>query len=175
MAKDIETIKQEIDTKIRETCIGKFYSDYNIGITKDPEKRVFKDHKVERNKCHWIFEAENKQAVSEIEGYFIEKGMKGGTGGRIDDECVFVYVYRITEHTIEAPKLEVIEESAKIKTVEVYSGKSEFADRFYKIRVIGEYQLDGHWFDKESAIKVAEKEVEKIEGELKDSPLVGKL
>lgn len=175
MAKDIETIKQEIETKIRENCIGKFYSDYNIGITKDPEKRVFNDHNVDRSKCHWIFKAENKQVVSDIESHFIKKGMKGGVGGKIDDDCVFVYVYRITEHTIEAPKLEIIEESSKTKTVEVYSGKSDYADRFFKIRVIGQYQLDGFGFDLDAAIKLAEKEVEKIEGQLIVSNPEGKL
>lgn len=175
MAKDIETIKQEIDLKIRQTCIGKFYSDYNVGITKNPQDRVFKDHNVNRNKCHWIFETHSKEDASAIEAHFLNKGMKGGSGGRIDDECIFVYVYRITEHTVEAPKLELIEEAKGIKTVEIYSGKSEFAERFYKVRVIGEYQLDSFSFEKEKSIKLAELEADKIKGELLISNPSGKL
>jgi hypothetical protein len=175
MAKDVETVKTEIEELIREKCIGKFYSDYSIGITKNPKERVFSDHKVDRNKCHWIFESENKKDSCEIESYFIKKGMKGGVGGNIDDKCVYVYVYRITEHTVEAPKLEYIDESIKIDTVEVYSGKSEFVERFYKVRVIGKHQLDGYWFEKDDALKIASKEKDRVKGELKISSPEGKL
>lgn len=79
----------------------KYYSDFYIGITNDIERRLFAEHKVSRQYGWWIYrEADSKTVAQAVEEYFLDKGMKGDTGGG-DNRSFFVYCYEITNYTIE--------------------------------------------------------------------------
>lgn len=72
--------------------IGKNISTYNIwtiGITTRPKSR-----KIEHdNPKYWrIWQANSLMAAQNTESHFINLGMKGGTGGDVDDKFI-VYVY----------------------------------------------------------------------------------
>jgi hypothetical protein len=72
---------------------------YYIGITNDIERRLFEEHNVQR-KGVWIYrQAVDIKHARVVEQHFLDKGMKGGTGGG-DDDSVFVYCYEITKNTV---------------------------------------------------------------------------
>ncbi len=64
-----------------------------IGITKDPQRRLFGEHKI-TNKEHWWIccKAEDEDTARAVEHHFIRMGMKGGTGGG-DNKTVYVYCF----------------------------------------------------------------------------------
>ncbi len=77
------------------------YSDFYVGITNDIERRLFTQHNVEKSNSWWIYRtATNKTTAQRVEEYFLDKGMKGYTGGGTDDS-IFVYCYEITCSTKE--------------------------------------------------------------------------
>ncbi len=77
-----------------------YYSDFYVGITNDIERRLFTEHNVDKNDW-WIYcSAINKIEAQSVEEYFLEKGMKGDTGGGTDDST-YVYCYEITPSTKE--------------------------------------------------------------------------
>lgn len=90
-----EVITEEIKNHIKN-C-GGAYPQWYVGITKDPEDRLFNGHKV---KDAYIYrEAENSKTAREIEKYFIEVlGTDGGSGGG-DENANFVYAYLKQNHT----------------------------------------------------------------------------
>ena len=78
-----------------------YYSDFYVGITNDIERRLFTEHNVEKNNSWWIYcVAINKSEAQSVEEYFLDKGMKGDTGGGTDDS-IYVYCYEITSTTKE--------------------------------------------------------------------------
>lgn len=77
------------------------YKAYYIGITNDINRRLFGEHNVNRNYGWWIYrEAIDKDHAQDVEEFFLEKGMKGNTGGGTSDST-WVYCYKITDKTIE--------------------------------------------------------------------------
>jgi predicted GIY-YIG superfamily endonuclease len=68
------------------------YSVWTIGITDDPERRK-KEHENEGKSVeywsHW--KADTEAIARAVEAYFIDKGMKGGTGG--GEHPTYVYVF----------------------------------------------------------------------------------
>jgi len=68
------------------------YSMWTIGITDNAERRK-KEHEDEgksvRHWSHW--KADTEAIASVVEAYFIDKGMKGGTGG--GERPTYVYVF----------------------------------------------------------------------------------
>ena len=88
-----EHLKKDVD--------GNNFSKFYIGITNDIERRLFGEHNVPRN-GHWRIhcEAINKEHAQVVEEHFLNKGMKGDTGGGTDDS-VWVYCYKITNNTVE--------------------------------------------------------------------------
>ena len=69
--------------------IGKMH----IGITKDPIRRLFHEHKITDEDYWWTYiKADSEETARAVERYFIEMGMQGGTGGG-DNESVFVYCF----------------------------------------------------------------------------------
>ena len=72
-----------------------------VGITSDPDRRLFRDHQVDKQNGPWIHgaAASNAEARS-IERQLMALGCKGGSGGG-DAESVYVYAYRINMHTKE--------------------------------------------------------------------------
>lgn len=77
------------------------YKAYYIGITNNIDRRLFGEHNVSREYGWWIYcDAINKDHAQAVEEHFLEKGMKGDTGGGTSDST-WVYCYKITEKTIE--------------------------------------------------------------------------
>lgn len=65
------------------------YHLWTIGITTRPNTRK-KEHD---NPKHWkIWQAKSLTAAQNTESHFLDLGMKGGTGGDVDDKYI-VYVY----------------------------------------------------------------------------------
>lgn len=97
MAYDEKTIKADI-----ENHIGTGYSNWYVGIAKDPKERLFKDHNVDEKNGSWIYrKAESREVAERIEKYFIEvHGTQGNPGGG-SDETTFVYAYKVTDSTRE--------------------------------------------------------------------------
>ncbi len=99
MSKTSNVIVQEI-IKYVNGCSGKYYSAYYVGISKDPNDRLFNEHNVAEQGC-WIYrEAIDIDNARDAEKKLLEKGMKGGDGGG-DDSSIYVYCYQITNQTKE--------------------------------------------------------------------------
>lgn len=65
----------------------------HIGITKDPKRRLFDEHKITDEDYWWIYtEAEDVDTARAVELHFLKMGMKGGPGGG-DNETKFVYCF----------------------------------------------------------------------------------
>ena len=91
--------KQEIIDGIVNHFSGKKYSDCYIGITSDVDSRLFGDHNVSKDNGFWIYRTASSDGVArDIETYFLDKGMDGGSGGG-DDDSKIVYVYKKTGST----------------------------------------------------------------------------
>lgn len=80
-------IIQEIENRVASSQ-KKDYSIWTIGITEDPEQRK-EQH---GNPKYWMnWKADSETIARDVEKYFIDKGMKGGTGG--GDRPTFVYIF----------------------------------------------------------------------------------
>ena len=96
--------KQEIIDAIMkhlELSPKPYYSDFYIGITSDIEERLFNAHGVPE-KGHWFIYgcADTEDIAREVEKYFLDLGMKGGTGGGTGDGDVkYVYCYELGPDT----------------------------------------------------------------------------
>lgn len=77
------------------------YSEWYVGITANPRKRLFNDHNVSEHSGVYICkDAGSESAAREIEGYFLNLGTDGGGGGG-DGSSRYVYAYRKTPTTNE--------------------------------------------------------------------------
>lgn len=100
MKKTFSQIVAEIDSHL-EKSQKEFYSDFYVGITNDVERRLFTEHNVPENEHWWIYrDAIDKSTAQRVEEYYLDKGMKGDTGGGTDDST-YVYCYEITRNTVE--------------------------------------------------------------------------
>ncbi len=87
-------MKNEIIAAIVNRVMGaeeKKYSIWTIGITNDPERR--KDEHDTGNKVkHWKdWKANSESDARTIEKYFLDKGMKGDTGGGTTPTYVYIF------------------------------------------------------------------------------------
>lgn len=86
----------KIIDKINEFCKKAKVNDVRkvyIGITKDPERRLFNEHKItDEGYCWTCIEAEDVDTAREAELHFIRMGMEGGPGGG-DNKTKFVYCF----------------------------------------------------------------------------------
>jgi len=81
MATEAE-IKKDIED------IVKTYSDWTIGVTDTPADRRRKHG----HPSPWYqWNADTEQAARNVEAHFIEKGMKGGTGGQGKADYVYIF------------------------------------------------------------------------------------
>lgn len=99
MAKDKETIKTTIQIFIKMN--GSKAPDWYVGITSDPEKRLFEEHGVKKNDTmSYIYEdCGNAEIAREIEDHFVNTfGTYGNPGGG-DDSSRFVYAYKKMSYT----------------------------------------------------------------------------
>lgn len=100
MKKTFNQIIADIDSHL-EKSQKEYYSDFYVGITNDVERRLFGEHNVQKNGRWWIFrDAINKSTAQSVEEHYLNRGMKGDTGGGTDDST-FVYCYEITNNTVE--------------------------------------------------------------------------
>ena len=100
MKKTKEMIIADINAHLQNSS-KRFYSDFYIGITNDVERRLFTEHKVLRGSGWWIFrQADCKASAQAVEEYYLDKGMRGDTGGGNED-TIYVYCYEITPYTEE--------------------------------------------------------------------------
>lgn len=87
---------KQIVTEINKFCqkvkVDKLHK-AQIGITKDPERRLFSEHKITDKSYWWMYtKAENEDTARDVELHFLRMGMKGGYGGG-DSESVYVYCF----------------------------------------------------------------------------------
>jgi len=95
-----QEIIQDINNHLTNSS-KQFYGDFYIGITNDIDRRLFVEHNVPQNNHWWIYRAANNDTIARTtEKHFLDKGMKGDTGGGGAD-CVYVYCYEISNSTIE--------------------------------------------------------------------------
>jgi hypothetical protein len=71
-----------------------------VGISRDPERRLFEGHNVDEDGDRYIYrEAYSSEVAREVESHFVEnRGFDGGDGGG-DEDTVFVYAYKKTPNT----------------------------------------------------------------------------
>lgn len=95
-----ETIKKKIVNYMNKFTYS--YSNWYVGITNDPQARLFAEHKVSKEKGRWIYsKASTARGARDTEEYIInEYGTQGDVGGG-DDLSKWVYAYHITENTKE--------------------------------------------------------------------------
>jgi len=80
---------------------GGSYPQWYAGIANDPEKRLFEDHKVNRQYgWAWRRLASDSEA-RDVEDALFSLGCKGGPGGG-DATTKTAYVYKITTTTFES-------------------------------------------------------------------------
>jgi hypothetical protein len=79
-------IKEQIQQSVSD------YKMWTIGITDDPVRRkVEHDGKGENTKFWKDWKADTETIARNVEAYFLDKGMKGGTGG--GDHPTYVYIF----------------------------------------------------------------------------------
>lgn len=80
-----------------------YFSDIYVGITNNVERRLFDEHQVSRDGQWWVYaNADNEKIARDIEEHYLDKGMRGGTGGGTGDgSATSVYCYSITPNTVE--------------------------------------------------------------------------
>lgn len=79
----------------------RFYSEFYVGITNDVERRLFQEHNVNRETMWWAYNtATSKEIAERVEKYYLDKGMRGNTGGGTPDSKV-VYCYAIAPTTFD--------------------------------------------------------------------------
>ena len=86
-----EIIKSAIQSKV-----GANYSAYRIGLTHDlAERKSYWKNTEKQNVDYWKdWQADSLSDAQDIESHFINKGMKGGTGGGLSAyKTVYVYVF----------------------------------------------------------------------------------
>lgn len=77
---------------------GGNYREWYVGITSDPDQRLFVDHNVNKVDT-WIHApADSNDGAREVEEYFLNLGCDGGSGGG-DKTSKVVYAYRKNAHT----------------------------------------------------------------------------
>ena len=82
---------QEINKYINER--GADLSDWYVGITANPEHRLFTEHGVDKEKDPWIYCPTTSSTVARaVEKHFLDEGAQGGGGGG-DKKSIYVYAF----------------------------------------------------------------------------------
>lgn len=129
MAKETEKIKHEIEEFKTEN--GGAYSDYYIGITNSPERRLVEDvlnehlnsGKYKEGAPYYCAESESRAEANKIELYFQSKNMQGyNPPAKGVDDSKFVYCFKLDETN------KLNEEMNKMKHLMNYSKYSKEKD-----------------------------------------------
>ncbi len=90
----------EINNYILEN--GGEYSKWYVGITSDPEDRLFNSHRVNKDSPTWVYcSCVSSTAARNVESYFLEKQRTLGGQGGGDDTAIYVYAYKTNPYTVE--------------------------------------------------------------------------
>jgi hypothetical protein len=78
---------------IRAISLGiKNYTLWTIGITDDPQRRKSEHEAQGQNVMAWRdWKADTETIARNVERYFLDKGMKGGTGGGEHPTSVYIF------------------------------------------------------------------------------------
>ena len=79
--------EQEIKAEIERIINGR-YTIWTIGVTDRPEQRR-QEHGSPKYWHHW--DATTEQVARRIEQYFIDQGCKGGVGGGVNPNYVYIF------------------------------------------------------------------------------------
>jgi len=79
--------KQKIIDEIEKTV--SIYSVWTIGITDDPKRRK-EEHDNPSVWYHW--KADTEKIARDVEKHFIDKDMKGATGGGENPNYVYIFI-----------------------------------------------------------------------------------
>lgn len=94
MVRSKEQIKQDIIDFICQE--GGAYSDWYVGISEDPERRLFIEHNVRKENGYIARLAYSSEVARQVEDYFVNIiGTDGETGGGgVDANGVYAYKKR---------------------------------------------------------------------------------
>lgn len=80
---------------------GGLLTGWYVGITSNPDTRLFNDHGVDKANGNWAFtQCIDSSTSRQVERYFNQRGTKGDSGGG-DNTSNYVYAYKITSSTRE--------------------------------------------------------------------------
>ncbi len=74
---------------------GSPYNNWYVGISENPERRLFTEHGVDRERGGWkhLDDPVEARIAREVEEHFVrQRGTDGGTGGG-DADYLYVYAY----------------------------------------------------------------------------------
>ena len=99
---DTDDIFKQIVAFTLKNPVSIYAKDWYAGITCDPERRLFDEHKVDKNdaRSYIAIETSNADVARKAEAKLLGSGFDGGPGGG-EDDCVFVYAYLKTASTEE--------------------------------------------------------------------------
>ena len=97
-----DAIIRDFDAHLKKSN-RQYYSEFYIGITNNIDERLFGSHKVPRENHWWIYSpADTEEIAREVEKFYLDKGMRGGTGGGTGNgDAKYVYCYLVTSYTVE--------------------------------------------------------------------------
>lgn len=100
MSKSALEIIREIK-KYATHGIGNYPNNFYIGITNNPEKKMYQELGIllSRESNEFICQAINETHAKAVEAYFIYEGMQGDYAGR-DGHKAYVYCYRLAEEAM---------------------------------------------------------------------------
>jgi hypothetical protein len=83
-------IADQIEFYVRSVLMG--YSNWTIGITDDPRRRMNEHQRVGRDVRRWRYwQTASEEDARAVESYFIKLGMDGGVGGDTDGRFVYIF------------------------------------------------------------------------------------
>jgi len=96
-----DTLTSEIQKYIDDNGGVTHHYGWYVGVTADPERRLFHEHKVNKQDGSWIYgPASSSGDARELERHFLDLGCQGGSGVGASD-ALYVYAYRITWYSQE--------------------------------------------------------------------------
>lgn len=97
VAESEKEIKDAIQKHIANE--GGTYATWYIGVTNDAERRLFGEHRVNKENGWWVYRtAYSTDVARRVEEYFVDLGCDGGAGGG-DPESKIAYAYKKTAYT----------------------------------------------------------------------------
>jgi len=77
---------------------GGLHIGWYVGITNDPERRLYQEHQASADFCMWV-NAESKARAERIEKYFLSKIHTDGHEGGGEADSTHVYAFKKSKST----------------------------------------------------------------------------